>query len=164
MRIRRVSITGTVVAAAIVATTACMGGGGGRRPAVTSSRPAPAADAPLQGTWELMSVDAQGRSVPASGRLSFDAFNNISMRVELPPDLAEVTPPRVVLLDFAAKAVVSGGDLSYVGVQRRGSPEEMIPSAADPSTWRHFSVEGDTLRIWNDSGGQIGTLTFKRAG
>lgn len=117
------------------------------------------------GQWELTSVDAQGQSLPATGRLTFDEFNNISVRAELPPGTADVTPPRVVLLDFRAKAVVSGGQIAYVGLQRQTPPEQMIPTAAEPSAWRHYALEGDTLRVWqtNESGQQVGTLVFRRA-
>ena len=40
----------------------------------------------------------------------------------------------------------------------------MVPQAADPSVWRHFAVEGDSLRVWreNESGQTMGTMTFRR--
>lgn len=145
-------------------TTACLGGGGSR-PRVSGGPPPSAspAAAVLQGQWELVTVEAQGAPRPASGRLSYDEFNNIAVRAELTPE-AGVTPPRVVLLDFAAKATVAGDELNYVALERRAPPEQMIPTAAEPSAWRHFSVEGDTLRVWQEdaSGRPIGTMVFRR--
>ena len=38
--------------------------------------------------------------------------------------------------------------LTYVGLQTRTPPEQMVPTATEPSAWRHFSVQGDTLRVW----------------
>jgi hypothetical protein len=147
-----------------VCASACLGGGG-RRPAVTASPPASSpAEAALQGQWELVGLEAQGQPRQAAGRLTFDEFNNIVVRAELAPGEAGAAPPRVVLLDFLAKATISGDQLTYIGVQRRAPPEQMIPTASEPSAWRHFSIEGDTLRVWQEgeSGQPIGTMTFRR--
>jgi len=159
--------TATVVLT-VLATTACLGGGGGgARPRVTASAPPAmsAAESALRGQWELVGLEAQGQPRQAVGRLSFDEFNNIAVRAELAPNEAGVTPPRVVLLDFSAKATVSGSELNYVGLERRAPAEEMLPTASEPSAWRHYSVEGDTLQVWqeNPGGQRVGVLTFHRA-
>ena len=149
-----------------LATVACMGGGG-RRPSVSASRPptlSPAETA-LVGQWELVGLEAQGQPRQATGRLSFDEFNNIAVRAELAPGEAGATPPRVVLLDFTAKASVTASDqLTYLGLERRAPAEQMVPLASDPSAWHHFAVEGDTLRVWqvNPEGQPTGTMTFRR--
>jgi hypothetical protein len=51
-----------------------------------------------------------------------------------------------------------------VGLERRAPPEQMVPTASEPSDWRHYSVEGDTLQMWqeNSSGERVGVLTFRR--
>jgi hypothetical protein len=51
-----------------------------------------------------------------------------------------------------------------VGLERRTPPEQMVPTASEPSDWRHYSVEGDTLQMWqeNSSGERVGVLTFRR--
>ncbi|MCC7242730.1 MAG: hypothetical protein IT180_12445 [Acidobacteria bacterium] len=142
---------------------ACAAGGG--RPAVTARPPAPSpVETALMGQWELVDVEARGQTMPASGRLAFDEFNNISVRAELSPGTAEVVPPRVVLLDFQAKAVLSAGQIAYVGLQRRAPSEQMVPTASEPSAWRYFAVNGDTLRVWQagDDGQPSGTLVFRR--
>ena len=153
------------VVLAVLATTACLGGGGSR-PRVTASAP-PAmspTESALQGQWELVGLETQGQPRQASGRLSFDEFSNIAVRAELAPNEAGVTPPRVVLLDFSAKATVGANELNYIGLERRAPAEEMVPTASEPSAWRHYSVEGDTLRVWqeNPGGQQVGVLTFRR--
>jgi hypothetical protein len=153
-----------VVLAALV-TTACLGGGGSR-PRVTASAP-PAmspTESALQGQWELTGLEAQGQPRQAVGRLSFDEFNNIAVRAELAPSEAGVTPPRTVLLDFSAKATVSGNELTYIGLERRAPAEQMVPTASEPSDWRHYVVEGDTLQVWQEGpGGQrSGVMTFRR--
>jgi hypothetical protein len=149
-----------------LATVACMGGGG-RRPSVSASQPPSLSptEAALLGQWELVGLEAQGQPRQAAGRLSFDEFNNIAVRAELAPGEAGVTPPRVVLLDFTAKASVSAPDeFTYLGLERRAPAEEMVPQASDPSAWRHFALEGDTLRVWqeNAEGRVVGVMTFRR--
>jgi hypothetical protein len=149
-----------------LAAAACMGGGG-RRPSVSASQPPSLSptEAALLGQWELVGLEAQGQPRQASGRLSFDEFNNIAVHAELAPGEAGVTPPRVVLLDFTAKATVSGPDeLTYLGLERRAPAEQMVPQASDPSAWRHFALEGDTLRVWqeNAEGRTTGVMTFRR--
>ncbi|MGE0463583.1 MAG: hypothetical protein AB7Q16_19645 [Vicinamibacterales bacterium] len=154
-----------VVLVLTLASAACMGGGG-RRPSVTSQPPAISpVEAALLGQWELAGIEAQGRPLQGSGRLSFDRFNNIAVHAELAPGEAGVTPPRVVLLDFAARAAISGPDeLTYVGLERRAPTEQMVPQASEPSAWRHFSIEGDTLRVWQEgpNGQAAGVMTFRR--
>lgn len=146
---------------------ACLGGGS-RRPATTPGGPASAGAAienQLRGRWTLSSLETQGQARRASGELTFDEFDNITVRAEIDPGEPGVTPPRTVLLHFVAKAVVqSPSEMTYVGVQQRGSPDQMVPGGSDPSAWRHFSVNGDTLQIWLEDGGRrLGTLTFSRA-
>ena len=149
-----------------LASAACMGGGG-RRPSVGPAQ-APSlspTEAALQGRWELVSLEALGQPRQASGHLGFDQFNNIELHAELAPGEAGVTPPRVVLLDFRAKAAVRApGEFTYVGLERRAPAEQMVPQAAEPSAWRHFAIEGDTLRVWqeNAEGRAIGVMTFRR--
>ena len=123
-----------------------------------------AAEAALRGQWELVGLEAQGQPRQAVGRLSFDEFSNIAVRAELAPNEAGITPPRVVLLDFSAKATVSGNELNYIGLERRAPAEQMVLTASEPSAWRHYSLEGDALQLWqeNPGGQRVGVLTFRR--
>jgi hypothetical protein len=159
------TLRGTAILLTVLVTTACLGGGGSRPRVTATAPPAMAAtESPLRGQWELTGLEAQGQPRQASGRLSFDEFSNIDVRAELAPNEAGVTPPRVVLLDFSAKATVSGSELNYIGLERRAPAEEMVPTASEPSAWRHYSVEGDTLQVWqeNPGGQRVGVLTFRR--
>ncbi len=157
----------TIPLVALLSLTGCLGGGGGgRRPAVSVDRPpAAASEARLQGQWELVNLEAQGQPLQAQGRLSFDGDRNIAIRAELAPGEQGATPPRVVVLDFSARASVSGPDqLTYVGVQTRAPQEQMIPTATDPGAWRYFAVDGDTLRVWQvgPDGQPAGVMVFRR--
>jgi hypothetical protein len=153
------------------AVTAC--GGVGGRVQTTPSAPAgaPRVDQQLVGRWELVGLEVQrdGQLVPrpAQGELTYDEFANISVRVELAPSDPGVTPPRVVLLDFTAKASPDRdrGELAYIGVQPRASSNRLLPDAVPPSEWRHFDLEGDVLRLSVEEGGRpIGMLTWRRSG
>jgi hypothetical protein len=153
-------LTGCVV----LVCAGCLGGGA-TRPRIDAAPPATSPqEARLQGQWELVTVEAQGTPRQATGRLTFDAYNNIAVRAELAPGEAGVAAPRTVLLDFSAKAVVSADELSYVGLERRAPADQMVPTAAEPSAWRHYSLDGDTLRVSqvDGSGRPIGTLVFRR--
>ena len=154
----------TMLLAGALSLTACMGGGGGRRPMVTPAA-SNAAEAALRGQWELITIEAQGQPRQADGSLSFDENNHMTLRAELEPGEAGAVPPRTVLLDFAAVASVSGtSELTFVGLQTRAPQEQMVPTATDPSAWRHFSVQGDTLRVWQvgPDGQPAGVLVFRR--
>lgn len=154
----------TIPLLAFLSLTACMGGGGGRRPAVTAA-PASTAESALRGQWELVSIEADGQPRQADGRLSFDQNNNIALRAELAPGEAGADGSRTVVLDFAARATVKGAsELTYFGLQSRTPREQMVPTATDPSAWRHFSVQGDTLRVWQvgPDGQPAGVLVFRR--
>jgi hypothetical protein len=153
-----------ILLAGTLSLTACMGGGGGRRPAVTRT-PSSSAEAALRGQWELVTIEAQGEERQADGSLSFDENNRMTLRAELEPGQAGAVPPRTVVLDFAAVASVSGpSELTFVGLQTRAPQEQMVPTASDPSAWRNFSVEGDTLRVWQTGpdGRPAGVLVFRR--
>lgn len=155
----------TIPLLAILSLTACMGGGGGRRPAVTAGPPPAAAESALRGQWELVTIEAEGQPRQADGRLSFDQNNNIALRAELEPGEAGADGSRTVVLDFAARATVKGSsELTYFGLQSRTPQEQMVPTATEPSAWRYFSVQGDTLRVWQvgPNGQPAGVLVFRR--
>ena len=161
-------MTRLTIAILVLSLAACASGGGSR-PAVAASRPAAGGagtvEDRLRGSWTLVGLDAQGQPRRATGSLSFDQFQNLSIQVELDPGEAGVTPPRTVLLDFAAKASVArANELAYLGLERRAPAERMMLSATEPAAWRYFSVEGDTLRLWqaDADGNPVGTLTFRR--
>jgi hypothetical protein len=119
----------------------------------------------LRGRWNLTSLETQGQARRASGEMTFDEFDNITVRAELDAGEPGVTPPRTVLLHFMAKAVVrSARELSYIGLQQRASPDQMVPGGADPAGWTHFSVNGDSLQLWLEADGRrVGEMTFARA-
>lgn len=155
------------------------GGSSGRLPPVTAPGPTagtqsdPAVQRQLQGTWELVGFEMSaepGQSTPraAEGQLTYDQFANLAVHAELAPGQPGVDPSRPVFLDFVAKASPdpSRGELAYVGLTPRASPDRMVPNATDPGAWRHFELNGDTLRlsVEDSSGRRVGTLTFRRVG
>jgi hypothetical protein len=145
-----------------LATVACMGGGG-RRPSVSASQPPSLSptEAALLGQWELVGLEAQGQPRQAAGRLSFDEFNNIAVRAELAPGEAGVTPPRVVLLDFTAKASVSAPDeFTYLGLGRRVSGRD---GAAGIGSRPGATALEATRCAWQENAEPVvGVMTFRR--
>jgi len=125
----------------------------------------------LRGTWDLVGFEmspAPGQSTErqARGQLVYDEFANLIVHAELAPTEPGVDPARPVFLDFVAKASPDTvrGELAYVGLTPRASPDRMVPDATDPEVWRHFELDGDILRlsVEDDSGRRVGTLTFRR--
>lgn len=123
------------------------------------------------GEWELVrfevSRDGQTVARAARGRLTYDEFANIAVRVELLPDDPEAAPPRVVLLDFTAKAALDAGrgEVSYIGVQTRVSSDEVAPGAVDPREWRRWALAEPELQLSAvDAAGRVrATLVWRRA-
>jgi hypothetical protein len=152
-----------------VALAACAGAGS--RVQTTPAGSPASVDQELRGSWQLVGLEVQrdGRLVPrdARGELTYDEFANISVQVELLPSNPDVTPPRVVLLDFTAKASLDRdrGEVAYIGLQPRAPSARRIPDAVAPAEWRHFQLEGDVLRLSVVEGGRpVGTLTWRRVG
>jgi hypothetical protein len=59
---------------------------------------------------------------------------------------------------------VTSDAITYLGVEPQAPREQMIPLATDQTAWRHYSIDGDTLRLWQtDADFQpVATLTFRR--
>lgn len=156
----------------MAATLSACGGATGRVQTAPQTASAPVrVDQQMLGRWELASLEVQrdGQAVRrnAQGELSYDEFANISVRVELSPTDPSVSPPRVVLLDFIAKASPdrARGELAYIGLQPRSPADRLVPDAVDASEWRHFDLQGDVLRLSVvEAGRTIATLTWRRAG
>jgi hypothetical protein len=154
------------------------GGSGGGGPVLTPSRPVemsgdPAVQRALLGTWDLVGFESSpepgmSETRAAAGTLTYDQFGNLSVHAELLPGQPGVDPARTVFLDFVSKASPdsSRGELSYVGLRNRATAGQMVPNATDPSAWRHYELDGDTLRLFveDGSGRRVGTLTFRRVG
>jgi hypothetical protein len=159
--------------AALLATCASACGGAVERVATTPPVPDAAQVEPrMVGQWELTAFEVRREgevlSRRARGELVYDAFANIAVRVELQPDDPEASPPRVVVLDFTAKAAADPGrgELSYIGLQIRVPAERLVAEAVDAREWRRYSVEGDVLRLTvaRADGSAQATLTWRRVG
>lgn len=156
---------GLVVVALVAVTTACASGGGRSRP--VTSAPPPAADAasPLEGEWRLTTMQlADGASRRVTGFLRFDRFSNITVRAELAPDEPAARPPRTVIADFTAKAQTGGGEFDYAGLSVGVGAERLADDAVNMAEWRHYELNGDTLRVWarDRAGRPAATLVFER--
>jgi hypothetical protein len=156
---------GLVAAALVIVTTACASGGGRTRPA--SSAPAAAADAasPLEGEWRLTTMQlADGASRRVNGFLRFDRFSNIAVHAELAPDEPVARPPRTVVADFTAKAQSGDGAFDYTGLSVGVGAERLTDDAVSMAEWRHYELNGDTLRVSarDRAGRAAATLVFER--
>lgn len=147
-----------------VAAAACASGGGGVRTAPASSSSAESAGSPLEGEWRLVALErADGAPRSVTGFLRFDRFSNITVHAELAPDDATARPPRIVVADFTAKAAPSNGQFDYQGLRMGVESERLASDAVPMSEWRHFVLDGDSLRLSAQSGGRpAATLVFQR--
>jgi hypothetical protein len=58
------------------------------------------------------------------------------------------------------------GQFDYVGLAMGVGTERLTPDAVNMAEWRHFTVSGDTLRLFarDREGRPAATLVFARAG
>lgn len=166
MRIPRPSslTRGLVVAALVVVTSACASGGGRARPPAGAPAAADAAS-PLEGEWRLTTMQlADGASRRVTGFLRFDRFSNISVHAELAPDEPVARPPRTVVADFTAKAQAGGSEFDYAGLSVGVGAERLTDDAVNMAEWRHYELNGDTLRVSarDRAGRAAATLVFER--
>lgn len=148
-----------------LAATACAGGGGGRlRPVPAPASAADSAASPLEGEWRLVGFErADGAPRAVTGYLRYDRFSNISVHAELSPEDAAARPPQTVVADFTAKAAPSGGQFDYQGLRLGVDSERLTSDAVPMSEWRHFQLQGDTLRLSAHAAGRpAATLVFER--
>lgn len=140
------------------------GGGGGIRTAPAPATSAESAGSPLEGEWRLVAFErADGAPRSVTGFLRFDRFSNITVRAELSPDDAAARPPRTIVADFTAKAAPSNGQLDYQGLSVGVHSERLASDAVPMNEWRHFTLDGDTLRLSAQAGGRpAATLVFQR--
>lgn len=157
--------------AALIAVTvlgACISGGGRARVPSTPAPPAAgdAGESPLAGEWQLTSYQlADGSSRRVTGYLRFDRFSNIALRAELAPDDPGARPPRTVVAAFSGKAQADGDSFTYAGLAPAVGPERLTEDAVDMTEWRHYELNGDTLRVFvRDGGGRAAaSLVFQRS-
>ncbi|MGE3274769.1 MAG: hypothetical protein AB7O67_06635 [Vicinamibacterales bacterium] len=157
----------------------CGGSTGGRPPATIPTPPVStgagdsAVQRELQGNWRLVGFEmspqpGQSESRVAEGELTYDSFGNLTVHAELQPGQPGVEAPRTVLVDFVTKAspLPASGELAYVGLRNRAPADRTVPNATDPGAWRHYELDGNTLRlsVEDGSGRKVGTLIFQRAG
>lgn len=167
MRIPRPSslTRGLVVAALVAVTSACASGGGPSRPAASAPPPAADAASPLEGEWRLTTMQlADGTSRRVTGFLRFDRFSNISVHAELAPDEPVARPPRTVVADFTAKAQAGGSEFDFAGLSVGVGAERLTDDAVNMAEWRHYELNGDTLRVSarDRAGRAAATLVFER--
>jgi hypothetical protein len=165
------AVRAAVAGGLAVAAAACAGAA----PRVSPGAPAAAAprvEPQLVGRWELVTFEVEragARTVRmARGELTYDEFATISVRVELLPTDAAAAPPRIVVLDFTAKAAadLARGEVTYVGLQARTPSERLAPDAVAADDWRRVAVEGEVLRLTAEraDGSASATLTWRRVG
>jgi len=145
---------------------ACSGGGGRLRPAGGASPPpASASVAPLEGEWRLTAMQlADGSSRRVTGFLRFDGSGTMRVHAELAGDEPAARPPRTVVADFTTKASPADGRFDFAGLSMGVGAERLTEDAVPMEEWRHYEVDGSTLRLSaRDRSGRTGaTLVFER--
>ncbi len=156
----------TVALGLSVAAWSCGSSGGMRLPQVQPQRTEPAAADPvhaaLEGEWRLVAMETAEGPRRVTGFLRYDRFSNLTMRAELAADDPAARAPQTVVAAFTAKASPSAGAFDYAGLTEEVGRERLMPDAVDMREWRHFQVDGQTLRVMA-RGGRSATLVFQRA-
>lgn len=156
-------------AVAIVATAICLscGGGGGRaRPAVSAPPPDTGTTAsPFEGEWRLTGMQlGDGSTRRVSGFLRFDRFGTMTVHAELAADEPTARPPRTVVADFTTKASPADGRFDFAGLSMGVGTERLIEDAVAMEEWRHYEIDGRTLRlsVRDRAGRPAATLVFEK--
>lgn len=113
----------------------------------------------LEGRWELVSlqvVGADGQAVtrPAGGRMTYDAFGNVTM---------EGTGPDAALISLSGRAVIDPvkRELRLADMEGAGA----LPGQVSPDKVRGYAFEGDLLKTSaRDASGRVtAVVTWRRA-
>jgi hypothetical protein len=151
-----------LLAAALVAAGACAGAPRQRPVKAGAVDAGPnsleAARRQLEGTWELVSlqvIGTDGRAVtrPAGGRMTYDAFGNMSM---------EGTGADAALIAFSGRAVIDPvkRELRLADLEGSGA----LPSQVSPEKVRSYEFDGPLLKtsVKDASGRVTAVVTWRR--
>ncbi len=116
----------------------------------------------LEGTWELVSLSAGPQALKASGRMTYDAYGNMTVKGTI--EAATITSPIVALLNYEGRAVIDAAkqQLRLVGQTAEGATVSAADMSADKL--RQYAFDGDLLKIStiDPSGAVIATATWRR--
>ena len=123
----------------------------------------------LAGTWELVSFEAfngpgQSVDVPASGRLTYDEFGNLTLEGELEQDPAAAGG--ATLLNMSGRVAIDVALERFLILDSAGNVpfDEADFATASPDRFRYYEFVGDQLRLTvrNDGGETTSVLTWQR--
>lgn len=113
----------------------------------------------LEGTWDLVSLqvvttDGQTVTRPAGGRLTYDAFGNMSM---------EGTGADAALIAFTGRAVIDPVKREFRLADLEGAGA--LPSQASPDKVRSYEFDGPFLKTSvKDAAGRVtAVITWRRS-
>ena len=122
----------------------------------------------LAGTWELVSFEAftgrgQSSRVPASGRLTYDEFGNLTIQGQLDDDDGS---GRTTLLNMSGRAVIDVVQQRFLILDSEGNlPLDQADFAtASPDRFRYYDFAGDrlVLTVKDENGATTALLTWQR--
>ena len=121
----------------------------------------------LSGTWELVSFEAftgpgQSSQVPASGRLTYDEFGNLTLDGEL----ERGDGSHAMLLNVSGRAVIDAPMQRFLILDSEGNLpfDERDFGTAAPDRFRYYEFDGDLLKLTvkDDTGQTTSLLTWRR--
>ena len=121
----------------------------------------------LSGTWELVSFEAftapgESSQVPATGRLTYDEFGNVTLVGEL----ERGDDSQATLLNMSGRAVIDAAMQRFLILDTEGNLpfDEADFATASPDRFRYYAFNGDLLELSvKDAGGQTTSLlTWRR--
>lgn len=120
----------------------------------------------LEGTWTLESfsvADGAGaqKTVPAAGRLTYDAYGNLELSGTLnDPAAAGASATALV---FKGRAVVDAAQSRLVLADVTGNVDAAaLPATMAPDKVRYYAIEGDTLSLETRDGTRVLARTVWR--
>jgi hypothetical protein len=107
---------------------------------------------------------ADGSSRRMSGFLRFERSGTMAVHAELALDEPAARPPRTVVADFTTKASPADGRFDFAGLSMGVSAERLTEDAVPMEEWRHYEMNGGTLRlsVRDRAGRPAATLVFEK--
>ena len=127
----------------------------------------------LEGTWDLQAFYVTGANgsktqVPATGRLTYDAFGNLALSGKIEGQIPNASPTGTAqILDYTGRVVIDPArhEMRLMSPQTEKPVDPATVAIIGPSLVRRYAIEGGqlTLTFLDDKQASTAVAEFRRA-